>query len=197
MILYYVPGACSLADHIALIEAGLPYQLTSIDRAKRTADGRDFLAINPKGYVPTLELDDGTLLTENLAILVYIAEQRGTLLPKQGIARFRALEATSFMTTEIHGNLKPFFRVDAGPEEKSRAQQQLLRHFALLAAQLGEQPFLLGDRLTIADPYLFWASRWAPIHGIALPERLRTYYARMLQLPSVRQALAEEGLSAV
>jgi glutathione S-transferase len=197
MILYYVPGACSLADHIALIEAGLPYQLTSIDRAKRTADGRDFLAINPKGYVPTLELDDGTLLTENLAILVYIAEQRGTLLPKQGIARFRALEATSFMTTEIHGNLKPFFRVDAGPEEKSRAQQQLLRHFALLAAQLGEQPFLLGDRLTIADPYLFWALRWAPIHGIALPERLRTYYARMLQLPSVRQALAEEGLSAV
>jgi glutathione S-transferase len=96
MNLIYFPGACSLADHIALIEAGLPYKLISINRDKQTDDGRDFLAINPKGYVPALELDDGTVLTENLAILCYIATQSGKLLPKYGMTHWRALERDGF-----------------------------------------------------------------------------------------------------
>jgi len=95
MILYYAPGGCSLADHIALIETALPYRLIRVDRGKRTEDGRDFLTINPKGLLPALELDDGTVLTENLAILVYIAHRAGALLPENGLDRWRALEATS------------------------------------------------------------------------------------------------------
>ena len=194
MILYYAPGACSLADHIVLVEMGLSYKLVSINREKRTEHGRDFLAINPRGYVPALELDDGTVLTENLAILAYIARQSDTLLPAEGIARWRALEATSFMATEIHGNLKPFFKNLPTPE-KERARGMLVKHFASIAEQLGDKPFLLGDRMTIPDPYLFWALRWAPIHGIELPERLQAYFARMKEVSSVAQALVEEGLA--
>ncbi len=194
MILYHHAGACSLADHIALIEAGLPYKLVSVNRDKRTEDGRDFLAINPRGYVPALELDDGTVLTENLAILAYIAHQSGTLLPEEGITRWRALEAISFMTTEIHGNLKPFFK-DLPTPEKERARQMLVKHFASIAEQLGDKPFLLGDRMTIADSYLFWSLRSAPISGIEFPEQLQAYFSRMKEVPSVAQALVEEGLA--
>ncbi len=151
MILYHHPGACSLADHIALLEAGLSYKLVSIDRNKQTEDGRDFLTINPRGYVPTLELDDGTVLTENLAILAYIGDRSGTLMPEDGVTRWRALEALSFMSTAIHGNLVPFFK-DLSTPEKERAREALVRHFASIAEQLGDKPFLLGDRMTIADP---------------------------------------------
>lgn len=195
MILYQVAGSCSLADHIALIEAGLSYELVSIDRNKRTSDGRDFLSINPKGYVPALELDDGTVLTENLAILVYIAHAREVLLPAEGTARWRALEATSFMTTELHGNFKPFFYPDATQVEKDRARQRLVKHFATLGAQLGERPFLTGERMTIADPYLFVMLMWAAKNEIEVPENLAAYFTRMKQRPAVSRALSEEGLS--
>ena len=194
MNLYYAPGACSLADHIALIEAGLPFRLTSIDRAKRTEDGRDFLTINPRGYVPALELDDGIVLTENLAILAYIAHRSDVFSARDDMTPWRALEAISFMSTEIHGNLVPFFK-NLSAEEKERARLALVKHFASIADQLGDQPFLLGERITIADPYLFWVLRSAPISGIELPERLQDYFARMSKLPSVAKALAEEGLT--
>ena len=194
MILYHAPGACSLADHIALIEAGLPYKLVGIDRSKQTDDGRDFLTINPRGYVPALELDDGAVLTENLAILAYIADRSGTLFPEDDMARWRALEALSFMATEIHGNLVPFFK-NLPKSEKERARQFLTRHIASIAEQLGENRFLLGDRMTIADPYLFWSLRSMPMSGVELPGRLQAYFARMQKMPSVAQALAEEGLA--
>ncbi len=194
MIFYYAPGACSLADHIALIEARLSYKLVGINREKRTEDGRDYLTVNPRGYVPALELDDGTVLTENLAILAYIAHRSETLLPEEGITHWRALEAVSFMATEIHGNMRPFFKNLPTPEQ-DRARDMLTKHFASLARQLGDNTFLLGDRMTIADPYLFWALRWAPIHGVELPERLQAYFARMKEMPSVAQALREEGLA--
>jgi glutathione S-transferase len=194
MNLIYFPGACSLADHIALIEAGLPYKLISINRDKQTDDGRDFLAINPKGYVPALELDDGTVLTENLAILCYIATQSGKLLPKYGMTHWRALEALSFMTSEIHGALAPFFK-DLPATEKDRSCQLLVKHFASVADQLDDKPYLLGEQMTIADPYLFWLLRAAPISGVELPKRLQVYFARMQEMPSVAQALAEEGLA--
>jgi glutathione S-transferase len=194
MNLFYHPGACSLAVHIALVEAGMPYRLVSITRDKRTSDGRDFMKLNPNGFVPALERDDGTVLAEALAILVYIAHEAGTLLPEDGPVRWAALEATSFMTTEIHGNFKPFWK-DATQAEKDKARQMLLKHFNTVADQLGDRRFLLGDRMTIADPYLFVMGMWASKHGIEVSARLQTYFDRMKQVPSVARALAEEGLT--
>ena len=194
MILYYHPGGCSLADHIVLIETGLPYRLVKVERGKRTEDGRDFMTINPKGFIPALELDDGSVLTENLAILVYIAHQAGALLPSDGLGRWRALEATSFMTTEFHGNFRPFFHADATHAERAKARKLLVKHFATIAGQLGARPFLVGDRMTIADPYLVVMLMWAEKNEIEVPKRLDDYLAHMKAIPSVAKALADEGL---
>ncbi|MBP2561952.1 glutathione S-transferase [Neorhizobium galegae] len=194
MNLFYYPAACSLADHIALIETGLPYKLLSIDHDRKTEDGRDFLSINQKGYIPTLELEDGVFLTENPVILNYIAEKSGKLLPKDGIARWRALESLAFMASEIHGSYQPFFR-DFPEPEKVRAREKLAKAFAILADQMGNKKFLVSDKMTIADCYLFWVLMVAPKSGVELPENLSKAFDRMRMLPSVIQALAEEGLN--
>ncbi|EUB98716.1 Glutathione S-transferase domain-containing protein [Rhizobium sp. CF080] len=193
MNLFYYPAACSLADHIALIETGLPYKLLSINREKKTEDGRDFLSINPKGYIPTLELEDGVFLTENPVILNYIAEKSGKLLPKDGMIRWRALEALAFMASEIHASYQPFFR-DFPEPEKVRAREKLVKAFAILADQMGDKQFLVSDEMTIADCYLFWVLMVAPKSGVELPESLAKCFDRMRALPSVIQAFAEEGL---
>ncbi|QWW69971.1 glutathione binding-like protein [Rhizobium sp. WYJ-E13] len=193
MNLIYYPGACSLADHIALIETGLSYRLISIDHGKKTEDGRDFLSINPKGYIPTLELEDGTILTENQVILTYIAETSGKLLAKDGIVRWRALEALAFMSSEIHSRYQPFFRNFPEPE-KERARERLAQAFAILADQMGDKKFLVSDEMTIADCYLFWVLMAAPRSGVDLPEALRRFFEHMRARPCVIRALAEEGL---
>ncbi len=193
MNLIYYPGACSLADHIALIETGLSYRLISIDHGKRTGDGRDFLSINPKGYIPTLELEDGTVLTENQVILNYIAEKSGKLLPGDGILRWRVLEALAFMSSEIHSRYQPFFR-DFPEPEKERARGKLAQAFAILADQMGDKTFLVSDEMTIADCYLFWVLMVAPRSGVELPEALARSFDHMRAQPSVIRALAEEGL---
>lgn len=146
-------------------------------------------------YTPALELDDGTILTENLVILAYIAQLTGKLLPEDGLVRWRALEATEFMTTEIHVNFRPFF-FNAPQPEKDKARQMLDRRFATIAGQLDDKPFLVSDRMTISDPYLFVMLSWAAMFGIDVPERLSHYLARMRTEPSVAKALAEEGLAA-
>ncbi len=194
MNLFYSPGACSLAVHIALAETGMSYKLVSINRDKQTADGRDFTKINPKGFIPALELDDGTVLAESLAILVYIAHQSGKLLPEDGPVRWQALEATSFMTTEIHGNFKPFWKHATQPE-KDKAREMLVKHFGTIADELGDKPFLTGDQMTIADPYLYVMLTWAAKHGIEVSARFESYAAQMKKMPSVARALAEEGLA--
>lgn len=191
MILYYYPGGCSQACHIALIEAGISHQLAKVGRDRRTQDGRDFNLINSKGYTPSLELDDGTILTEGLAILVFIAEKSGQLLAKEGLARWRALEATAFMTTEIHRNFIPFFRGGSEPE-KAQAAQTLLTRFETLSDQLGERQFLIGEQMTIADCYLFIMLSWAARVGVAVPPRLDRYFMLMKQMPSVAKALSKE-----
>jgi glutathione S-transferase len=195
VILYYHPGGCSLADHIALIEAGLRYKLVKVELGKRTEDGRDFLTINPKGFIPALELDDGSVLTENLAILVYIAHRAGALLPNDGLGRWRALEATAFMVTEFHCNFRPFFHVDATQAERDKARKLLVKHFATIAEQLADGSFLVGDRMTIADPYLVVMLMWAERNEIEVPNRLDDYLAHMKTIPSVAKALAAEGLT--
>ncbi|MTJ81335.1 MAG: glutathione S-transferase [Telmatospirillum sp.] len=194
MLLYLYPGACSIADHIALIETGLPYKLIAIDRDKRTQDGRDYLTINPRGFVPSLQLEDGTILTENLAILAYIADRSSALLPEGELGRWRALEALSYMATTIHGGLTPFFK-NKSDMEKDEARKALAKAFGFLDDQMGAQPFLLGQAMSIADPYLFWALLWTAQFGLPVPERLRAFFDRMNREPSVIRALAEEGLS--
>jgi glutathione S-transferase len=179
--------------HIALIEADLPFELVSITRDKRTADGRNLLDLNPYGFIPTLEFDDGSVLGEALANLVYIAERTGELLPKGGPGRWHAIEALSFMTTELHGGFKPLWK-RAPESEQTTAKQILTRRFATLAVQLGDKSFVTGTEISIADPYLFVMLRWARTHGIDVPELLDAYASRMQTRPSVRQALLEEGL---
>lgn len=195
MKLYYAPASCSQACHIALIEAALPFTLVKVDRDKMTEDGRDFRTINEKGYTPALELDDGTVLTENAAILAYLADASGQLLAREGMERWRALEATAFMTSEIHRHFLPFFHPHHGEEEKARARQSLDLRFGTLAGQLGDKAFLVGDRMTIADAYLFVMLSWAAMMSIAVPDRLQAYHARLQTRPSVARALAEEGLA--
>ncbi len=194
MILYYAPGGCSQASHIALIEAGLPHTLVKVGRDRRLDDGRDFNLINVKGYTPALDLGDGTILTENLAILAYIADRSGKLLAGEGLERWRALEATTFMTTEIHRNFVPFFR-GGSEQEKAAAAQSLLIRFGTLSDQLGDKPFLIGAQITIADCYLFIMLAWAAMTGVAVPPRLGAYLTRLKHVPSVAQALAAEGLA--
>ena len=194
MKLFYYPGACSLADHIALIEAGLAYQLVSIDHEKRTGDGRDFLALNPKGYIPTIEMDEGTVLTENQVILAYIAEESGKLLPDDRMLRWRTFEALAYMSSEIHSAYAPFFR-DFPEPEKQRAREKIEKAFALLADQMGDKAFLISSEMTIADCYLFWVLMVAPRSGVDLPANLLSCLTRMRGMPSVIRALEEEGLS--
>ena len=187
-------GACSQACHIALVEADMPHRLIKVGRDRRTEDGRDFNLINPKGYTPALELDDGTILTENLAILAWIAESSGKLLAKTSLARWRALEATAFMTSEIHRGFLPFFR-DGTEQDKEKARETLSMRFGTLAEQLGGKPFLIGEQMTIADCYLFVMLSWAAMMGVPVPAPLDGYLVRMKSVPSVAAVLAREGLA--
>ena len=195
MKLYYAKGACSLADHIALVEAGSSYDLVSVDlKAKKTEDGRDYATINPKGYVPALELDDGTVLTENLVCLSYIADQSGRLMPGDGLPHWRVLETTAFITTEIHKNFKPFFNPAASDAEKDEAKVVLQKRFGTIADQLHDREFVVGDAISVADCYLFVMLMWARKNGLELPPALDSYFDRLRQRPAVTQALREEGL---
>lgn len=195
MKLYYTPGACSLADHIALAEAGLGYDLVKVDlRTKQVEGGGDYLAINPNGYVPALELDDGAVLTENIAVLAYIADRSATLMPPSGMQHFRALELLAFISTELHKNFKPFFNPAASAAEKDEAKAVLAGRFAFLGDKLGEQSFLTGDEPTVADCYLFVMLLWAEKNGLEPPAALPAFAARMKARPAVARALSEEGL---
>lgn len=194
MKLYYTPGACSLAGRIALHEAGLPADFERVDlRARTTETGADFLIVNPKGYVPALVLDDGTLLTENIAVLFWIAAQAPALAPEGGFAPFRLLEALAFVSTEIHKSFKPFYRPDSTEAEKANAAAMIAKRLAYVAERLAE-PFLLGGRFTVADAYLFVMLLWARKFGVQTPERLADYFERIGARDAVRRALSEEGL---
>ncbi|WP_419827103.1 glutathione binding-like protein [Sphingomonas sp.] len=196
MKLYYAPGACSLADHIALAEAELPYELAKVDlKTKRVEDGQDFTAVNPKGYVPALALDDGGVLTENIAVLSYIADKAGALMPAGGIKRFRALEMLAFISTELHKSFKPFFKLDASQIEKDEAAQTIGKRLQTIADQLSGGDFLLGDALSVADCYLFVMLMWARKNGLPLPAGLDGYFDRLKARPGFAKALSEEGLS--
>ncbi|MCR0985314.1 glutathione binding-like protein [Roseomonas populi] len=193
MKLYYSPGACSLADHIALHQAGLSFEHEKVDlKAKRTAGGTDFTTINPKGYVPTLTLDSGETLTENVAILDWIAHQDGALKPSGAMGHSRLLEALAFISTEIHKSFKPFFS-GAGDEEKRKAGEMILKRMGYLAGTM-KGDYLFGSEVSVADCYLFVMLLWAQKNGLNVPGTLAAYRDRMMKLPSVRKAMTHEGL---
>ncbi|NIJ06432.1 glutathione S-transferase [Sphingomonas vulcanisoli] len=196
MKLYFAPGACSLADHIALNEAEIAHDRIKVDlKAHQTEDGRDYYAVNPKGYVPALELDDGQILTENIAILIYIAETVGRMLPARGIERYRALEMLAFISTELHKNYKAFYNPVASDAEKDEAHATLAKRFAFVGEKLNGNRFLLGDLISVADCYLFVMLLWARKFEVELPPSLLSYFDRMRDRPSILKSLKEEGLS--
>ena len=193
MKLYYAPGACSLADHIALHEAGLSFDHEAVDlKTKRTQAGVDFATINPKGYVPTLRLDSGETLSENIAILDWIAHQDSKLAPAGPMGHTRLLEALAFISTELHKSFKPFF---AGGSEADKAQagETIGKRMRYLAdAMKGD--FLFGATVSVADFYLFVMLLWAKKFDVDAPAPLVAFRERMMTLPSVQKAMKHEGL---
>jgi glutathione S-transferase len=200
MQLYFSPGACSLASHIVLREAGLPFDLKRADvRSKKLEDGSDYLAVNSKGAVPALRLDDGQVLTEGPAIMQYLADQKPDtkLVPKAGtLERYRVIEWLNYITSEIHKSFSPLFQSqDAAVKEY--AKQGLHRRFDWLNQQLAGKQYLTGDTFTIADAYLFVVLNWSNIVGIDMSKwpALQAFSARVAARPRVQEALEAEGLS--
>ncbi|HYD87642.1 MAG TPA: glutathione transferase GstA [Vitreimonas sp.] len=198
MRLYYSPGACSLAPHIVVREAGLEVSLDKVNlKEKRTDSGRDYRAVNPQGAVPALELDNGEVLTENAAVLQYLAAlaPKSGLAPEKGMPHWRLLETLNFIATELHKGTSPLFRKPS-EEVREATIKNLQNRYELLERKLGDKPFLLGDQFTIADAYAFVILTWARKFEIDLSERqkLQTYFQRVMKRPAVRQALEEEGL---
>jgi glutathione S-transferase len=196
MKLYYAIGACSLADRIALSEAGIDCQFERVDLHTRTTEaGADYAAINPKGYVPALVLDSGEMVTENIAILSWIAEQSLRLRPEGPLGWFRLLEALAYISTEIHKSFHPYFAPTATPEDKALAGKTVTRRMEYLAASL-QDDYLLGPQFTVADAYLFVIMTWAKRNDVEIPSQLLPYYDRVKVRPAVATALAMEGLHA-
>lgn len=196
MKLYYSPGACSLASNIMLREAGLDFELERVDlRARRTESDADFTAINPKGYVPALVLKDGEVLTEGMAILQYVADQAEATAAK-GLERYRVQEWLTFIATEIHKGIGPLFRPDTPEDYKSICLTNVTGRLDFVAAQLEGRDYLVGDRLTAADPYLFTVLSWLPHFNVDLARwpSLAAFMKRMGERQAVRAALEAEGL---
>ncbi len=200
MKLYYAPGACSLSPHIALCEAGLTFELDKVDlRAKKTASGADFLAINPKGYVPALAMDDGRLLTEGPAIVQYIADQKpeSGLAPKAGTAdRYQLQEYLNFITSELHKTIGSMFNPAMPAEWKAVVLALVDRRLGWMETQLAGKDYLMGKQFTVADAYLFTILRWTIPFKIDLDKfpSIKAYFARVAARPKVQEAMHAEGL---
>ena len=199
MKLYYSPGACSQAPHILLHEIGLDHDAARVDlKAKRLEDGSDYLAVNPKGAVPALQLDSGEVLTENAVILQFLGDRASwpEVLPPLGdFQRYRVLEMVNFITTELHKRFGFLFSPDATDEMKRLVVRDLSKKLDYIDERLGEGPFLFGDQLTLPDPYLFVITGWAEkFIGLDRWPNLAAFRRRMLQRPSVRNVLQFEGL---
>ena len=200
MKLYYAPGACSLAPHIVAREAGLRLDLEKVDLGKgRTENGAVFADINPKGYVPALALDGGEVLTEVSALVQYLADQapHAQLAPAAGtIERYRLLEWLGFISTEIHKGFWPLWNPQTPDAAKTIAKTNLAKRFAYLDGRLARGPYLMGERFTVADAYLFTVANWTNFHGIDLKPypNLQAFMERVGARPKVREALRAEGL---
>ncbi|KZN16029.1 MULTISPECIES: glutathione transferase GstA [Pseudomonas] len=198
MKLYYAPQACSLAPHIVLRELDLPFELVRVDNStKQTATGEDFLAINPKGYVAALQLDNGDVLTEGPAILQYLADLRpeASLAAENGtFERVRLQEWLNFVSTEIHGGLGWLFNSQFSDDVKALIKEKLFKRFVVLSQTLEGQDYLMASGFGIADAYLFTVLRWTQVFGIDLDQwpTLARFQVRINQRTSVKAALAAE-----
>jgi len=200
MKLYYTPGACSLSPHIALLEAGLPYDLVKVDlRAKKLENGDDYLKVNPKGQVPALVLDSGELVTEGPVIVQRIADQvpAKNLAPGRDSAeRYKLLEWLTYINSEIHKNIGPLFNPALSDDAKGVFKDRAMGKFKYVDGQLAGQDYLMGKQFTVADGYLFVMLRWAESMKFDLSglNSLLAYKDRVAARPMVNEALVKEGL---
>jgi glutathione S-transferase len=198
--LYYSPGACSLSPHIALREAGLAFETERVNTTtKKTASDGDFLKVNPNGYVPVLQLDDGQYLTEGPAIVQYIADQKpqSGLAPANGmLQRYRLQEWLNFISTELHKTYSPLFNPATPEEYKGIAIERLHKRYAYVDKALAAKQYLMGDQFTVADGYLFTITNWANFLKIDLSAypNVTAFQARVAARPKVQEALKAEGL---
>ena len=202
MKLYFSPGACSLSPHIVLREAGLNAELEAVDlQTKKTKSGADYLAVNPKGQVPTLVLDSGDVLTEGPAIVQYLADRKPEtkLAPAAGtFERYKLQEWLNFITSELHKGFAPLFTPTTPADFKKIATDGIGKQFALVDAQLGKLgPFVMGAQFTVADAYLFVMTTWTKYVGIDLAKwpKVKAYSDNIAARPKVQTALKEEGLA--
>jgi glutathione S-transferase len=194
MKLYYAPGACSMASRISLHEAGLPAEFERVDlRSKMTERGDDFAVLNPKRYVPMLVLDDGKTVTENIAVLMLIADREPPFEPGNPLGRTRLIEMLSYLSSELHPAFKPLWHAPSDDDAQA-AREGIARRLDLVAQGIREL-YLFGPRFSVADAYLFVMLRWAKAFDVALPLELEAYFERVAERPSVRRALAEEGMA--
>jgi glutathione S-transferase len=201
MKLYYSPGACSLSPHIVLREAGMKFDLAKTSTKTHTlADGGDYYAINPKGYVPLLELDNGERLTEGPAIVQYIADHAPAsgLAPAAGtMARYRLMEWLNFISTEIHKSFSPLFNAAMPDEAKAAFKAKLRERLTWVDGRLEGCDYLMGERFCVADAYLFTVTNWASHVGLDIDDlkNLAAYRARVGARPAVQEAMRAEGLA--
>lgn len=201
MKLYYMPGACSLAPHIVANEAGIDLKLVKVDgKSKKTETDQDFLAVNPHGYVPTLELEDGQTLTEAQLVVQYLADQKpdSGLMPAAGeMARYKAQQWLAFTSSELHKSFGAFFKPGSTDDAKAAAKEHLNKRFSYVDSQLAGKSYLTGETFTAADAYLWTILSWTKFADIDLSgfANIQNYIGRIAERPAVIKTLQEEGLA--
>jgi glutathione S-transferase len=201
MKLYYSPGACSLSPHIALLEAGIPFDLVKVDlRAKKLEDGNDYLKVNPKGQVPALDIGNGELLTEGPVIVQMIADKAvaKNLAPANGSTeRYKLQEWLNFITAELHKNFGPLFSPVLADDAKAFFKDRVMGKFRYVDGALAGRDYLMGQQFTVADGYLFTMLSWADRmkFDLSAMPNLLAYQVRVAARPKVQEALAKEGLT--
>ena len=200
MKLFFSPGACSMSPHIVAQELGIPLTLVKVDtQTKKLADGSDYWPINPKGYVPAIELDNGELLTEGPTIVQYLADRKpeGKLVPPAGtFERYRVQEMLGYINSELHKTYSPLFRPTTLPETRKEREEYLRKRYKLIDERLARGPYLFGEQFTVADAYLFTVTNWANFLKLDLSEfpNLLAFQARVAARPAVQAAMKAEGL---
>ena len=200
MKLYFAPGACSLSPHIVLEEAGIAAETEQVNnQEKKTKTGKDYWSINPKGQVPALQLDSGEMLTEGPVIVQYLADQKpgsGLVPPAGSIDRYRVQEWLNFITSELHKSFGPIFRPTTPDAYKTISRENLGKRFDWLDKQIAGKQYLMGDKFTVADAYLFTVLRWSPRVEIDISKwpNLKAYVDRVAARPKVQAAMKAEGL---
>ncbi len=201
MKLYFSPGACSLSPHIVANELGIPLTLVKVDIGKKTLeDGGDFWAINPKGYIPAVQLDDGQVLTEGPAIVQWLADQKpeAKLAPANGtLERARLQETLGYINSELHKSYSPLFNPKTPAETRVEREEYLRKRYGFIDKQLAGKQFLFGDQFTVADAYLYTVTTWAAYVKFDLSAfpNLVAFQARVAARPAVQQTLKAEGLA--